>query len=137
MMDGAVDAAMLMEPFIALADKTECQLIVEAHYAGSEMMSPDMDAETVAAVDRAIRAAVKRINADKKKYLHHIISDLPPEVGILEPQDFRLSRLRYAEPRPYPLGDFERTRDWMISWGLAPEEASFDLLVDSRIGSAG
>ncbi len=135
MMDGVVDAAMLMEPFIALADKTECQLIVESHYAGSEMMSPDMDADTVAALDRAIREAVKRINADKKKYLHHIIADLPPDVGTLEPQDFRLARLRYTEPRPYPPEDFQRTRDWMISWGLAPEEASFDLLVDSRIGS--
>jgi len=135
MMDGVVDAAMLMEPFIALADKTECQLIVESHYAGSEMMLPDMDADTVAALDRAIREAVKRINADKKKYLHHIIADLPPDVGTLEPQDFRLARLRYTEPRPYPPEDFQRTRDWMISWGLAPEEASFDLLVDSRIGS--
>ena len=137
MMDGVVDAAMLMEPFIALADKTDCQLIVEAHYAGSEMMSPDLDPETAAAVDRAIRDAVKLINADKKKYLHHIMADLPPELRILGPEDFRLSRLRYVEPRPYPQEEFERTRNWMLSWGLAPPDASYEELVDNRIGAAG
>jgi NitT/TauT family transport system substrate-binding protein len=137
MMDGVVDAAMLMEPFIALADKTECNLIVEAHYAGSEMMSPDLDQETAAAIDRAIRGAVKLINADKKKYLHHIMADLPPELSILEPDDFRLSRLRYVAPRPYPEEEFQRTRNWMLSWGLVPQDASFEELVDNRIGAAG
>ena len=67
MLDGQVDAAMLMEPFLALAEKTECNLIVEGHYAGSEMMSPDMDAATAAAVSRSLGRAVKLINADKKK----------------------------------------------------------------------
>jgi NitT/TauT family transport system substrate-binding protein len=137
MFDGQVDAAMLMEPFIALADKTGCNLIVEAHYAGSEMMAPDMEPATAAAVDRAIRGAVKLINADKRKYLHHIISDLPPELPSLEPGDFRLSRLKYVEPRPYPEEEFERTRAWMLSWGLVSPAAAFEDLVDNRISSAG
>ena len=137
MLDGVVDAAMLMEPFIALADKTECNLIVEAHYAGSEMMVPDMDAETAAAIDRAIRGAVQLINADKKKYIHHIIDDLPPELSILGPEDFKLSRLKYVEPRLYPEEEFDRTRAWMLSWGLVPPDAAFEDLVDNRIGAAG
>ncbi len=137
MLDGVVDAAMLMEPFIALADKTECNLIVEAHYAGSEMMAPDMDAETAAAIDRAIRGAVQLINADKKKYIHHIIDDLPPELSILGPEDFKLSRLKYVEPRLYPEEEFDRTRAWMLSWGLVPPDAAFEDLVDNRIGAAG
>jgi NitT/TauT family transport system substrate-binding protein len=137
MMDGAVDAAMLMEPFIAVADKTHCNLIVEGHYAGSEMMSPDLDPNTAAAVDRAIRGAVALINSDKGRYLHHIMADLPPELRILEPQDFRLSRLRYVEPRPYPEEEFQRTRNWMLSWGLVPQDASYEQLVDNRIGAAG
>ena len=137
MLDGVVDAAMLMEPFIALADKTECNLIVEAHYAGSEMMAPDMDAETAAAIDRAIRGAVQLINADKKKYIHHIIDDLPPELSILGPEDFKLSRLKYVEPRLYPEEEFDRTRAWMLSWGLVTPDAAFEDLVDNRIGAAG
>jgi NitT/TauT family transport system substrate-binding protein len=135
MMDGVVDAAMLMEPFIALADKTNCSLIMEGHYAGSEMMSPELDAETAASVDRVIRKAVDLINADKKKYLHHVIADLPLELRILGPDDFRFSRLRYVEPRPYPVEEFERTRAWMLSWGLVPADASFETLVDNRVGA--
>ncbi len=52
------------------------------------------------------------------------------------PDDFRLSRLRYAEPRPCPLDDCQRTRDWMVSWGLLSPEASFEDVVDNRIGLA-
>jgi NitT/TauT family transport system substrate-binding protein len=137
MWDGQVDAAMLMEPFIAVAEKYECNLIVEAHYAGSEMMSPDMEPETAAAVARAIRAAVGLINADKKKYLRHIIGDVPSDLARLEPEDFRLSRLKYIEPRPYPEEEFERTRAWMLSWGLVPPDASFEQLVDNRVSAAG
>ncbi len=136
MLGGQVDAAMLMEPFLALAEKAECNLIVEGHYAGSEMMSPDMDGQTAAAVSRAIKKAVGLINADKKKYLHHIIDDLPPELRILTPEDFRLSRLRYVDPRPYPMEEFERTRAWMLSWGLVPPNAAFEELVDNRIGTS-
>ena len=137
MLDGTVDAAALMEPYIALAEKNGCNLIMEAHYAGSEMAAPGLDPETHEAITRAIRKAVRLINADKTKYLHHIIADLPPHLGPLTPDDFRLSRLRYVEPRPYPHDEFERTHAWMVSWGLAPADATFDDLVDNRIALAG
>ena len=137
MLDGQVDAAMLMEPFLALAEKTECNLIVEGHYAGSEMMSPDMDAATAEAISRAISRAVKSKNADKKKYLHHIIDDLPLELRIVTAEDFRLSRLRYVDPRPYPMEEFERTRAWMLSWGLVPQNAIYEELVDNRVETSG
>ena len=137
MMDGTVDAALLMEPFIALAEKAGCNLILEGHYAGTEMMSPEMDSDTATAIDRAIQEAVRRINADKKKYLHHIIADLPPELGTLTPEDFRLSRLRYVESPQYSQEEFEKTHAWMMSWGLVPEEATFEDLVDNRIGVVG
>ena len=136
MMDGAVDACMLMEPFIAVAEKHNCNLIIEAFYAGTEMAAPDMDAETWATVNRVLGQAVQLINADKKKYLHHIIADVPPELGPITPDDFRLSRLRYRAPKPYPAEDFERTFGWMQSWGLVPADATYDDIVDSRVGSA-
>ena len=136
MMRGEVDACMLMEPFQALAEKNGCHLITEAHYAGSEMRSPDMDEETAQAIDRAMRKAVRLINGDKRKYLHYLIDDLPKDLGTLTPDDFKLSRLRYVEPRPYPLDQFQRTRDWMVGWGLLREDASFEDIVDTRVGAA-
>jgi NitT/TauT family transport system substrate-binding protein len=137
MLDGTVDAAALMEPYIALAEKDGCHLIMEAHYAGAELAAPDVDAATFAAINRAVTRAVRLINADKKKYLHYLIADLPPDLGPLSPEDFRLSRLRYVEPRPYPPDEFERTLAWMASWGLAPADAAFEELVDNRIGVSG
>lgn len=137
MLAGEVDAAMLMEPYIAIAERDGCNLIVEAHYAGSEMAAPGVDPETFEAINRALAGAVRLINADKKKYLRHILADVPADLGPLTPDDFRLSRLRYVEPGPYPPGEFERTHAWMVSWGLAPAEASFEALVDNRIAVAG
>jgi NitT/TauT family transport system substrate-binding protein len=136
MLDGRVEAAALMEPYIALAEKTGCNLIAEAYYSGSEMAAPGVDATTFEAIHRAVGKAVKLINADKRKYLHHIIADLPADLGSLSAEDFRLSRLRYVEPRPYPAGEFEKTQAWMASWGLIPPEASFADLVDNRIAAS-
>jgi NitT/TauT family transport system substrate-binding protein len=135
MMEGKVDAAALMEPYITIAEKHGANLIVEAHYLGSEMSKPGVDPETHAALNRAISKAVRLINADKKKYLHYLIADVPPELGPVTAEDFRLSRLRYVEPRPYPPAEFERTHQWMVSWGLAPADATFEDLVDNRIAA--
>src|SRR5579862_9044099 len=132
LLDGKVDCAALMEPYIAIAEKAGCQLIMEAFYAGSEMAVEGVDPETTAGIDRAIRKAVAAINADKKRYLHHIMADVPPELGPIGPEDFQLSRLRYLEPRPYPAEEFERTHQWLVSWGLASPEATFEELVDNR-----
>jgi NitT/TauT family transport system substrate-binding protein len=134
MMDGTVDAATLMEPYIALAEKHGCQMILEGFYIGSEMLAPQLDAETVAGLRRAITKAVHLINRDKRQYLPHIIADVPAELGPLSPDDFHLPRLRYVEPRPYPVEEFERTYQWMRSWDLIPEGAAYDSLVDTRVG---
>jgi NitT/TauT family transport system substrate-binding protein len=128
---------MLMEPYIALAEKQGCQEIVSGFYIGSEMFAPAVDAETAAGLNRAIKQAVRLINADKRRYVHHLIADLPPEMrSLLTPEDFHLPRLRYVEPRPYPLEEFERTYRWMRSWDLIPEGAAYDRLVDARVGAS-
>jgi NitT/TauT family transport system substrate-binding protein len=137
MRDGEVDAAMLMEPYIALAEKQGCHEVVAGFYVGSEMFAPDVDADTAAALNRAITKAVSLINADKRKYLHHLIADLPAShQTLLTADDFHLPRLRYVEPRPYPAQEFERTYQWMRSWDLIPEGGTYDRLVDARVGSA-
>ncbi|MFN0073112.1 MAG: ABC transporter substrate-binding protein, partial [Chloroflexota bacterium] len=63
-------------------------------------------------------------------------ADVPADLGPITPDDFRLARLRYVEPRPYPAGEFERTHQWMVGWGLASPDAAFAELVDNRIGVA-
>jgi NitT/TauT family transport system substrate-binding protein len=136
MLEGSVDAAALMEPYLALAEKNGCKLILEGHYLGSEMWPPELSPGQFAGLNRAIAEAVRLINADKRKYLHHLIADLPSDLGPLTRDDFRLGRLRYVEPRPYPVEEFERTKAWMVGWGLLEPDASFERLVDNRIGAA-
>jgi NitT/TauT family transport system substrate-binding protein len=132
--EGRVDAVTVMEPYIALAEKQGCHVLAEAFYVGAEILSPDLDTETATGVARAITRAVERINADKRQYLHHLIAELPAELGTLTPADFHLPRLRYTNPRPYPEDEFARTYDWMVSWNLIPAGATYDRLVDNRIG---
>ena len=133
LLDGMVDAITVAEPWISLAEKQKCKLIAEAYCIGSEVASPDIDSDTYAAVDRAIKAAVRLIKLDKKKYLHYFIADVPPESGCLTAEDFHLSRLRYVDPVPYPIDEFRRAYQWMLSWDLIRPDASFDQIVDNRI----
>ena len=133
LLNGTVEAVTLPEPWISLAEKQQCKLICEAYCVGSEVASPDIDAETYAAIGRAIKKAVQRINDNKKKYLGYFIADVPRGMGFLKPADFRLSRLRYVDPVPYPPEEFERACEWMRSWGLIRPGVTFSRLVDNRI----
>jgi NitT/TauT family transport system substrate-binding protein len=136
LLDGVVDAATLMEPFIALAESQGLRPLMESVYAGSEISAPEIDEETFQAINRGVSRAVDRINADKAQYLRYLIDDLPEDLRpLVKKDDFRLSRLQYVYPRPYPAEEFERTREWLISWGLVPEECSYEQLVDTHVGA--
>jgi NitT/TauT family transport system substrate-binding protein len=133
LMAGKVDAVGLMEPWIALAEKNGCKSVGEAHYIGADIGAPDMDAATYTAVQNAVSKAVHLFNADKKKYLHYLIDEIPPHLGRLTPEDFHLPRLRYIEPAPYSEAEFRRTYEWMRGWDLINEDMTFEDLVDNRI----
>lgn len=130
---GIVDAIAVPEPWISLAEKQNYKVICEAYCVGSEVASPEIDSQTYTAIHRAIRAAVRMINADKKKYLHYLISEIPSEIGFLTPEEFHVSRLRYVDPVPYVLEEFRRAYNWMLHWNLIQPDAAFDRLVDNRI----
>ncbi len=127
MMKGDIEATTLTEPYATLAEKKGCRLICEAFYHGTEVASDRVDAATYAAFNRAVRAAVRRINADKRAYLHYFIdyhkaSD--PEIGNLQPNDIRESRIVVCDPAPIPLDEMQRTYDWLKSWGMLEQTDS-------------
>ena len=134
MMNGEIAAAALMEPWNTLAEKNGCQMIIETHYVGSEIGAEALDPETFEALNRAVKKAVQLINADKRKYVHYMIDDLPEEYAKqITPEDFHLPRLRYVDPVPYPEEEFEKTFNWMVDWGLIGPDTTFEQLVDNRI----
>jgi NitT/TauT family transport system substrate-binding protein len=127
MMKGEIEATTLTEPYATLAEKNGCRLICEAFYHGTEVASDKVDAATYHAFNRAVREAVRRINADKGAYLHYFIDyhkTKDREIGALRPQDIRASRIVVCDPAPIPLDEMQRTYDWLRSWDMLEETAS-------------
>jgi NitT/TauT family transport system substrate-binding protein len=135
-LNGEIDAATLTEPHVSLAEKKGCRIICEALFHGTEVASERVDAETYAAFNRAVREAVRRINADKRSYLHYFIDyhgRTDPEVAALAVDDLRESRLVVCDPAPIPLDEMQRTYDWLKSWGMLEETASPLQLVNTQV----
>jgi NitT/TauT family transport system substrate-binding protein len=131
--DGQVDAVTVMEPWVTVAEKLGYKIIAEAFYVGSEIASDALDVETFAAINRAVSRAARTLTEDPRPYLHYLIADVPPEIVALTPADFRLSRFRYVDPAPYDELEFQKTYDWMVSWGLITPDQTFEQLVDNRV----
>ena len=138
MMNGEVDAAVVMEPWITLGDKIGCKFLAEGHYLGAENASDDMDEETFAALNRAVGKAVDMFNADKRKYLHYLLesrgfSQVASKYGGVTVDDFSLGRLRYTKEAQYPPELVEDTYNWMVRWGLLDDAACSADLVENRV----
>ena len=138
LMRGEIDATTLTEPHITLAEKKGCRTICSAFFHGTEVASDRVDAQTYAAFNRAVREAVRRINADKRRYLKYFIdyyADKDPEIAALTVDDLRESRLVVCDPAPIPLDEMARTYDWLKSWGMLEETASPLQLVNINVQS--
>jgi len=136
LMKGEIDATTLTEPHITLAEKKGCRIVCTAFFHGTEVASSRVDAETYAAFNRAVREAVKRINANKRAYLHYFIdyhAKTDPEIAALKADDLRESRLVVCDPAPIPLDEMQRTYDWLKSWGMLEETKSPLQLVDVEV----
>jgi NitT/TauT family transport system substrate-binding protein len=136
MMRGEVEATTLTEPYVTLAEKNGCRLICEAFYHGTEVASDRVDAETYGAFNRAVREAVRRINANKSAYLRYFIDyhkAKDKEIAALTPADLRASRIVVVDPAPIPLDEMQRTYDWLKSWGMLEETATPLALVNLQV----
>ena len=136
LMNGEVAATTLTEPYITLAEKHGCRVICGTLFHGTEVASDKVDAATYAAFNRAVREAVRRINADKAAYMPYFIDyyrTRDPEIAALAPTDLRESRLVVANPAPIPAAELQRTYDWLKSWGMLENTAEATDLVNSEV----
>ena len=137
LLTGEVAAAMLMEPYISLAEKNGCRSVCEGHYLGAENASDNMDEVTFTAINRAVIKAVDLINSDKKQFIHYLLDDpkfapVLKKWGPMTANDFVLSRLRYTHPTPYTDEQIEDTYNWMVRWGLLNTSVCAADFVDNR-----
>lgn len=124
MMKGEIEATTLTEPYVTLAEKRGCRTVCSAFMHGTEVASDKVTPETYAAFNRAVREAVRRINADKGAYMHYFIDyhkKKDPEIGTLKVEDLRPSRLVVCDPAPIPADELQRTYEWVKSWGMLEE----------------
>src|SRR3989440_2075545 len=138
LLKGEVDAVTITEPHVTLAEKKGCRIICDAFFHGTEVASERVDADTYAAFNRAVREAVRRINANKRAYLHYFIDyhgRTDPEVAALKVEDLRESRLVVCDPAPIPADEMQRTYDWLKSWGMLEATASPLQLVNTDVQS--
>jgi ABC-type nitrate/sulfonate/bicarbonate transport system substrate-binding protein len=120
LMAGEFEATVLQEPWITVAEKAGCRLVSTTFFYGTWVADAAVDADTYAAFVRASTAAVRRINADKRRYLHYFTREYQgyPEVDALTLDDFHLSRIQVKTPEPIPEADARWDWEWMSSWGL-------------------
>ena len=136
MMSGMVEATTLTEPYLTLAEKNGCRVVASAFYHGTEVASDKVDTETYTKFNRAVCEAVKRINANKKKYLQYFIDyhkEKDPEIGTLSVSDLKGSRIVVVEPAPIPEDELERTANWIKSWGMLTSTENHNDLVNRTI----
>jgi ABC-type nitrate/sulfonate/bicarbonate transport system substrate-binding protein len=135
LMNGEVEATTLTEPYVSLAEKKGCRLLVSAFHHGTEVASDRVDAETYGAFNRAVREAVRRINANKRAYLHYFIDyhKNDSEIAKLTIDDLREGRVYVVDPAPIPSDELQRTFDWMKSWGFLEDISDAKQLIDMDV----
>jgi ABC-type nitrate/sulfonate/bicarbonate transport system substrate-binding protein len=120
LMRGDFEATVLQEPWITVAEKAGCRLVSTTFFHGTWVAVPGVSVEAYAALLRALTRAVRRIKADKRRYVGYFIRDWSghSEVTSLAPDDFNLGRIQLKEPEPIPEAEARWAWDWMASWGL-------------------
>jgi NitT/TauT family transport system substrate-binding protein len=140
LMNGTIDATTLTEPYLSLAEKKGCRLVIAAFHHGTEVASERVDAETYSAFNRGVREAVRRINGNKGAYMHYFIDyykKKDPQIAELKVSDLRESRLLLVDPAPIPADELQRTYEWMKSWDFLETGCAADELVNITVQKHG
>jgi NitT/TauT family transport system substrate-binding protein len=108
---GEVEAAVLIEPYISLAEKNGHRVLIESTFWGLELCDGSMSESDAEGYRKAICRAVDLINKDRTRYLQ-IVIDREGLADRLEVPDLKLSRFRYV----YPERLSERFLDAAVEW---------------------
>src|SRR6202008_971779 len=87
---GKVKAASLQEPWISVAEKQGCRVLIEARSTRSEAAGEELDGATLAKMFRAEARAAEAIQKNPEKYAHYIIEEAGGMIGL---KDLKLSRI--------------------------------------------
>jgi len=126
---GKIKAVNLQEPWISVAEKQGCRILIESHSTRSEAAGDELDGPTLAKMFRAEARAAAAINKNPEKYAHYLLEEAG---GLIDIKDLKLSRLLNAPPVPYTRERFNDNYQWTLGWGLVPHGATYENTVDNR-----
>jgi NitT/TauT family transport system substrate-binding protein len=126
---GTVKAVSLQEPWISVAEKMGCRILIESRSTRSEAAGDELDGPTLAKMFRAEAHAAETINKHPEKYAHYLVAEAG---GALDQSDLRLWRILNAPPTPYTRERFNDNYQWTLGWGLVPPGATYENTVDNR-----
>jgi NitT/TauT family transport system substrate-binding protein len=126
---GKVKAASLMEPWISVAEKEGCRVLIESHSTRSEAAGEELDGPTLAKMFRAEARAAEAIDKHPEKYAHYIVEEAG---GRIQLKDLKLARILNAPPVPYTRQRFDDNYQWTVGWGLVAPGATYEKVVDNR-----
>jgi NitT/TauT family transport system substrate-binding protein len=126
---GKVKAVSLMEPWISVAEKAGCRVIIESHSTLSAAAGTELDGPTLAKMFRAEARAAEAIEQHPEKYAHYLLEEAG---GLIDLRDLKLSRILNAPPVPYTRDRFNDNYQWTLGWGLVPPGATYENTVDNR-----
>ena len=127
--EGKVKAASLQEPWISVAEKQGCRVLMESHSTRSEAAGAELDGPTLAKMFRAEAKAAEAIQKNPEKFAHYIVAEAGGMIGI---KDLKLSRILTAPPVPYTRERFNDNYQWTLNWGLVAPGATYENVVDNR-----
>jgi NitT/TauT family transport system substrate-binding protein len=135
-LSGEVPAAVLMEPYLALAEKLGANVLVQGHFVVTDVVRDDLPQDDLKALYRALDRASDFLNAspaNKRKYIKYLLDDIPAEYrwGRPDVADFHLPRLRFGHTAPYPKNEFDRSLEILEQHDLLSPGVSFASVVDN------
>src|SRR5712672_834713 len=101
---GKIKAVSLQEPWISVAEKHGCRVLIESHSTRSEAAGDELDGPTLAKMFRAEARAAEAINKNPAKYAHYILEEAG---NALEANELNLHRILNAPPEPYSRERFD------------------------------
>jgi NitT/TauT family transport system substrate-binding protein len=126
---GKVKAVSLMEPWISVAEKEGCRVLIESHSTRSEAAGEQLDGPTLAKMFRAEARAAEAIEKNPEKYAHYLVEEAGGRITL---SDLKLSRILNAPPVPYTRSRFDDNYQWTLAWGLVSPGATYENTVDNR-----
>ncbi len=136
-MRGEVAAAVIMEPYITLAEKVGANILLEGAFVATDVARDDLNSEDLKSLYRALDKASDFLNAsaaNKRKYIPYLIDSIAADYAWGKPavEDFHLPRLKFGHTLPYPKAEFDRSLQILTDYDLLTPNTSFGQLVDNR-----